>query len=65
MSKHTITEFCDLLLCTVAIRTDIPSMVMKESSLWVSLHGNELYALVDRSQTTYGSTTTTDFLLTR
>jgi len=31
---------------------------MKESCLWVSPHGNELdiFALVDRSQTTYGST---------
>ena len=31
MSKYTIVEFFDLLLCTVAIYTDIPSMVMKES----------------------------------
>jgi hypothetical protein len=33
-------------------------MVMKESCLWVSPHGNELdiFALLDRSHTTYGST---------
>jgi hypothetical protein len=38
--------------------TDIPSMVIKESSLWVSPNGNEIYtfALVDKSHTTYGST---------